>query len=54
MIPNVDESVLWTEFGPDRDQSNIPQPWPLWIKNISEKDIVKPASKEKPSKDVKQ
>ena len=46
MIPNVDESILWTEFGPDRDQANIPQPWPLWIKNINEKDFVKP-SKEK-------
>lgn len=24
MIPNVDESILWTEFGPDRDEANIP------------------------------
>ena len=44
MIPNVDESILWTEFGPDRDQVNIPQPWPLWIKNISEKDFLNPTS----------
>ena len=38
MIPNVDESILWSEFGPDRDDANIPQPWPLWIKSISDKE----------------
>jgi len=33
MIPNVDETLLWSEFGPDRDECNLPQPQPLWIKN---------------------
>lgn len=41
MIPNVDESILWTEFGPERDPANIPQPWPLWIKNISERELTR-------------
>lgn len=39
MIPNVDESILWSEFGPERDEANIPQPWPLWIKSISDKEL---------------
>ena len=41
MIPNVDESILWSEFGPDRDDANIPQPWPLWIKNISDQEAAR-------------
>lgn len=32
MIPNVDESLLVNEFGPDKEDQNIPQPQALWIK----------------------
>ena len=32
MIPNVDESLLFNEFGPGNEDVNIPQPQALWIK----------------------
>jgi|TARA_B110000285_G_C14856873_1_gene482646 hypothetical protein len=32
MIPNVDESLLYNEFGPEKEDQNIPQPQALWIK----------------------
>ena len=32
MIPNVDETILHNEFGPQRDENNLPQPQAIWIK----------------------
>lgn len=32
MIPNVDESLLFNEFGTQRDETNLPKPQALWIK----------------------
>jgi len=34
MIPNVDETLLHYEFGLDKDEQNLPQPQPLWIKTL--------------------
>lgn len=45
MIPNVDESLLYNEFGPARDDANIPQPQALWIKTHELKQKPKPPKK---------
>jgi hypothetical protein len=34
MIPNVDETILHEEFGEQKDDVNLPQPMPLWIKTV--------------------
>lgn len=37
MIPNVDESLLFTEFGDTKNEFIIPSPQALWIKLLEAK-----------------
>jgi hypothetical protein len=36
MIPNVDETLLHTEFGDSKKDTYLPQPQPLWIKMLDD------------------
>jgi len=44
MIPNVDETLLWNEYGPDNDEQNKPNAQPLWVKRMDKKLSKKPST----------
>lgn len=49
MIPNVDETILHTEFSKDKDEFNLPQPMAHWIRTI----VTSGSSKKSSSKTTK-